>query len=181
LTSLRSSIEVEQARLDGAESSLVELEEDLEKLTGHSYDFFLTYSKNPPAANNLIWTKEHTREKFINWNKSSDVDGYKIKIRHLRKEKEEAEKNLKSSREITKQNQPWPYNWNVYFDKESLTLYLGTEKGGSKNITAFSNLPTGLKEITNLEDFEWYITERFSGNDTYKVYSYGNSPFITTS
>jgi hypothetical protein len=83
LTSLKASIEVEQARLDGAESSLVEEQEGLKKLTGYSYDDILEHKVGEDYDS---W----------NWKDSTDVNSYKIKIRHLRTEKRIAEERLGS-------------------------------------------------------------------------------------
>lgn len=179
LTSLRASIDYEQARLDGAESSLVELEEDLEKLTGYTYEYFLQ-NPNPqkyekPETGELTEDQKEYNQ-FADWATSSKVLEYKVKIRHLRKEAREAKKKLQS--QVTARHTGGsPYNWVVTYneDEKELQLSVGWSK---KYITAFQNLSGGVKEIVGPSRFEWYITTYFGGANTYKVSNTGSSPFV---
>ena len=87
LTSLKASIDFEQSRLDGAESSLIELEEDLEKLTGYTYNDFLQ-NPNPTKVTEVegqeLSEEQKEWNRFVDWALSEKVLEYKVKIRHLR-------------------------------------------------------------------------------------------------
>lgn len=72
LVSLKASIEVEQAKMDAAESELVIERESLRKLTKYTYEDFL---KGIVPSN---------------WSTSEEAQSYKIKIYHLTKIAEEA-------------------------------------------------------------------------------------------
>lgn len=179
LTSLRASIDYEQARLDGAESSLVEVEEDLEKLTGYNYEYFLQ-NPNPqkyeePETGELT-DDQKKHNQFVDWATSSKVLEYKVKIRHLRKEVQEAKKKLQSQVAAQYVNGS-PYNWVVTYNKDEKKLQLSIGQS-NKHITAFQNLSGGVKEINGLSRFEWYITTYFGGTNTYEVSNAGSSPFI---